>query len=143
MSAYENNPGANAEAFIDGWFRTGDLGTMDVDGYLTITGRLKEVINRGGEKISPREVDEVMMGHPAVHQCVCFAIPHDMLGEDIAAAVVLKEGVHADDRELRLYAAGRLVEFKVPRKIIILAEIPVGPTGKLQRIGLAKKLGLE
>jgi acyl-CoA synthetase (AMP-forming)/AMP-acid ligase II len=143
MSAYENNPKANAEAFINGWFRTGDLGTMDTDGYVTITGRLKEVINRGGEKISPREVDEIMMGHPAVHQCVCFAVPHEMLGEDVAAAIVLKEGAAAEEKELRQYAAGRLVDFKVPRKIIILTEIPVGATGKLQRIGLAKKLGLS
>ena len=142
MSAYENNPAANADAFIDGWFRTGDLGTMDADGYVTITGRLKEVINRGGEKISPREVDEVMMGHPAVHQCVCFAIPHDMLGEEVAAAVVLREGVQASDKELRRYASGRLADFKVPRTIVVVPEIPVGPTGKLQRIGLAQKLGL-
>ena len=142
MRAYENNPKANADAFIKGWFRTGDLGTMDPDGYLTISGRLKEIINRGGEKISPREVDEILMAHPAVHQCVCFAIPHEMLGEDVAAAVVLKEGVEADDKELRQYVAGRLVDFKVPRVIVILKEIPVGATGKLQRIGLAQKLGL-
>ena len=142
MRAYENNPKANAEAFIDGWFRTGDLGIMDDEGYLTISGRLKEIINRGGEKISPREVDEILMGHPAVHQCVCFAVPHEMLGEDVAAAVVLKEGVEADDKELRRYVSGRLVDFKVPRTILILKEIPVGATGKLQRIGLAQKLGL-
>jgi acyl-CoA synthetase (AMP-forming)/AMP-acid ligase II len=142
MRAYENNPKANADAFINGWFRTGDLGTMDADGYLTITGRLKEIINRGGEKISPREVDEILMAHPAVHQCVCFAMPHAMLGEEVAAAVVLKEGAQADDKELRRYASGRLVDFKVPKKILIVKEIPVGATGKLQRIGLAQKLGL-
>ncbi len=142
MRAYESNPKANAEAFIDGWFRTGDLGVMDADGYLTITGRLKEIINRGGEKISPREVDEILMAHPAVHQCVCFAMPHEMLGEEVAAAVVLKEGAEVDERELRRYAAGRLVDFKVPKKILIVKEIPVGATGKLQRIGLAAKLGL-
>jgi acyl-CoA synthetase (AMP-forming)/AMP-acid ligase II len=142
MSAYENNPNANADAFIKGWFRTGDLGTMDPDGYLTITGRLKEIINRGGEKISPREVDEILMAHPAVHQCVCFAMPHEMLGEDVAVAVVLKEGADANEKELRLYVAGRLVDFKVPRTIVFLKEIPVGATGKLQRIGLAQKLGL-
>ena len=92
MAAYENNPKANADAFYDGWFRTGDQGVMDDDGYVTITGRLKEIINRGGEKISPREVDEIMMEHPAVQQCVTFGMPHDMLGEDVAAAVVLKQG---------------------------------------------------
>ncbi|HVT38817.1 MAG TPA: acyl--CoA ligase [Gemmatimonadaceae bacterium] len=142
MREYENNPAANTDAFIDGWFRTGDEGTMDADGYLTITGRLKEIINRGGEKISPREVDEIIMEHPAVHQCVTFAVPHEMLGEDVAAAVVLREGFQADDKELRQFAAVRLADFKVPRKILIVTEIPVGATGKLQRIGLAQKLGL-
>ena len=91
-AGYENNPKANAEAFVDGWFRTGDQGVIDADGYLTLTGRLKEIINRGGEKISPREVDEALMDHPAVLQAVTFAVPHDMLGEDVAAAVVLREG---------------------------------------------------
>jgi acyl-CoA synthetase (AMP-forming)/AMP-acid ligase II len=142
MRAYESNPAANADAFINGWFRTGDQGVMDAEGYLTITGRLKEIINRGGEKISPREVDEIIMEHPAVHQCVTFGVPHDMLGEDVAAAVVLREGTNADEKELRQFAAVRLSDFKVPRKILILKEIPVGATGKLQRIGLAQKLGL-
>lgn len=142
MSAYENNPKANADGFYDGWFRTGDQGTMDEDDYLTITGRLKEIINRGGEKISPREVDEIIMEHPAVHQCVTFAVPHDMLGEEVAAAVVLREGHAADQQELRAFAAQKLADFKVPKKILILKEIPVGATGKLQRIGLAAKLGL-
>ena len=141
-AAYENNPKANAEAFYDGWFRTGDQGVMDDEGYVTITGRLKEIINRGGEKISPREVDEIIMDHPAVHQCVTFAMPHDMLGEDVAAAVVLREGAAATDKELREFASARLADFKVPKKILILNEIPVGATGKLQRIGLAQKLGL-
>jgi acyl-CoA synthetase (AMP-forming)/AMP-acid ligase II len=142
MAEYENNPKANADGFIEGWFRTGDQGTMDAEGYLAITGRLKEIINRGGEKISPREVDEIIMEHPAVHQCVTFGVPHDMLGEDVAAAIVLKEGATADEKELRAFAAVRLADFKVPRKILILKEIPVGATGKLQRIGLAQKLGL-
>jgi acyl-CoA synthetase (AMP-forming)/AMP-acid ligase II len=142
MREYEANPKANADAFYDGWFRTGDQGMMDEQGYVTITGRLKEIINRGGEKISPREVDEIIMEHPAVHQCVTFAMPHDMLGEDVAAAVVLRQGADATDKELRQFAASRLADFKVPRKILILPEIPVGATGKLQRIGLAQKLGL-
>ena len=141
-AGYENNPSANAEAFTNGWFRTGDLGVMDTDGFLTIDGRLKEIINRGGEKISPREVDEVLMDHPAVLQAVCFAVAHDKLGEDIAAAVVLREGHTPSERELRDYAASRLVAFKTPRTIVFLDEIPKGPTGKLQRIGLAAKLGL-
>lgn len=142
MGGYESNPAANVAAFINGWFRTGDQGVMDADGYLSITGRLKEIINRGGEKISPREVDEIILEHPAVHQCVTFAVPHDMLGEDVAAAVVLKDGAQATDKELRQFAARRLADFKVPRKILLLKEIPVGPTGKLQRIGLARALGL-
>jgi acyl-CoA synthetase (AMP-forming)/AMP-acid ligase II len=142
MKEYENNPKANADAFYDGWFRTGDQGIMDTEGYVSIVGRLKEIINRGGEKISPREVDEIIMEHPAVHQCVTFSLPHEMLGEDVAAAVVLKQGAEASDRELRQFAASKLADFKVPRKILILKEIPVGATGKLQRIGLAQKLGL-
>ena len=142
MTAYENNPAANETAFIDGWFRTGDVGTMDEEGYLSIVGRLKEIINRGGEKISPREVDEIIMEHPAVHQCVTFAVPHDMLGEEVGAAVVLREGHTADEKELRAFAAVKLADFKVPKKIVIVKEIPVGATGKLQRIGLAAKLGL-
>jgi oxalate---CoA ligase len=141
-AGYENNPKANGEAFTHGWFRTGDQGVMDADGYLSITGRLKEIINRGGEKISPREVDEVLMDHAAVAQVVTFAVPHDKLGEDVAAAVVLKEGASATEKELREFVAQRLVDFKVPRKILLLDEIPKGATGKLQRIGLAQKLGL-
>ena len=139
---YENNPKANADAFTKGWFRTGDQGVMDKDGYVTLTGRLKEIINRGGEKISPVEVDEVLMDHPAVMQVVTFAVPHEKLGEEVGAAVVLREGMTATDQEIRAFAATKLADFKVPRKIVILAEIPKGATGKLQRIGMAQKLGL-
>ena len=139
---YEQNPQANADAFRDGWFRTGDQGRFDADGYLTITGRLKELINRGGEKISPRETDEALLAHPAVAQAVTFAVPHDQLGEEVAAAVVLRAGHTAGERELQEFAAQRLADFKVPRMILILDEIPTGATGKLQRIGLAEKLGL-
>jgi acyl-CoA synthetase (AMP-forming)/AMP-acid ligase II len=139
---YENNPPANAECFVAGWFRTGDQGVMDADGFLTITGRLKEIINRGGEKISPREVDDVLMDHAAVQQVVTFAMPHKSLGEDVAAAVVLREGAIADEQAIRAFAAERLAAFKVPRRILVLDEIPKGATGKLQRIGLAEKLGL-
>ncbi len=141
-TGYENNPKANAEGFTNGWFRTGDQGVMDDEGYLTITGRLKEIINRGGEKISPREVDEVLMDHPAVQQVVTFAIPHDKLGEEVGAVVVLREGAAATEKEIREFAAKRLADFKVPKKILFLPEIPKGATGKLQRIGLAQKLGL-
>lgn len=141
-AGYENNPAANAAAFVNGWFRTGDQGVMDAEGYVSLTGRLKEIIIRGGEKISPREIDEALMDHPAVLQAVCFAVPHDKLGEDIAAAIVLREGVTATEAELRAFLSERLAPFKVPKKIIFLAEIPKGTTGKLQRIGLAEKLGL-
>ncbi len=140
---YEANPEANAKAFMNGWFRTGDQGKIDEEGYLRITGRLKEIINRGGEKISPLEVDEVLLSHPAVAQAVTFAMPHDKLGEEVAAAIVLKEGVSSTERNIRDFALERLADFKVPRKIVILAEIPKGATGKLQRIGLAQKLGIS
>jgi oxalate---CoA ligase len=141
-AGYENNPKANAEAYTDGWFRTGDQGVMDADGYISITGRLKEIINRGGEKVSPREVDEILMDHPAVSQVVCFGMPHPKLGEEVAAAVVLREGVQVTERELQDFVGTRAADFKVPKRILILEEIPKGATGKLQRIGLAQKLGL-
>jgi len=141
-TGYENNPQANSECFVDGWFRTGDQGVMDEEGYLTITGRLKEIINRGGEKISPREVDDVLMDHEAIQQVVTFAMPHELLGEEVAAAVVLRDGAAADEQAIRTFASEHLAPFKVPRKVLILDEIPKGPTGKLQRIGLAEKLGV-
>jgi amino acid adenylation domain-containing protein len=139
---YENNPEANKSAFTRGWFRTGDQGWLDSDGYLFITGRSKEIINRGGEKISPREVDEVLMEHPAVAQALAFALPDARLGEEVAAAVVLREGHAVDENELREFACARLADFKVPRRVLQLKEIPKGPTGKPQRIGLASQLGL-
>jgi len=141
-AGYENNPKANAENFTHGWFRTGDQGRIDPEGYLTITGRIKEIINRGGEKVSPREVDEILLDHPAVAQVVTFGIPHDKLGEEVGAAVVLHENATVTDQELREFAAKRLADFKVPRKVVILKELPKGATGKVQRIGLAQKLGL-
>jgi oxalate---CoA ligase len=141
-SGYENNAEANAEAFVNGWFRTGDQGVIDAEGYVTLTGRLKEIIIRGGEKISPREVDEALMDHPAVLQVVTFAVPHAMLGEDVAAAVVLRESASATEAELRAFLSGRIAAYKTPRTILVLPEIPRGATGKLQRIGLAQKLGL-
>ena len=139
---YENNAKANAEAFTHGWFRTGDQGVIDAEGYVTLTGRLKEIINRGGEKISPREVDEALMDHPAVLQVVTFGVPHDKLGEDVGAAVVLREGMSATEVELKTFLSTKLAPFKTPKKILFLTEIPKGATGKLQRIGMAQKLGL-
>ncbi len=145
-AGYESNPKANAEAFTtgpnSGWFRTGDQGTMDADGYISLTGRLKEIINRGGEKVSPREVDEILMDHAAVAQVVCFGMPHAKLGEEVAAVVVLREGAAVTERELQDFVSQRAADFKVPKKILFMEEIPKGATGKLQRIGLAAKLGL-
>jgi acyl-CoA synthetase (AMP-forming)/AMP-acid ligase II len=141
-AGYENNPQANEEGFLNGWFRTGDQGVMDEDDYISITGRLKEIINRGGEKVSPREVDEILMDHAAVAQVVCFGMPHPKLGEEVAAVVVLREGHTATERELQAYVSSRAADYKVPKKILFMDEIPKGATGKLQRIGLAAKLGL-
>lgn len=143
---YEGNPKANESAFFMAmgkrWFRTGDQGAFDEDGYLSLTGRLKEIINRGGEKISPLEVDAVMLSHPEIAQVVCFAVNHDKLGEDIAAAVVLQEGSTLDERAIREFTSLHIAGFKVPRSVKILEEIPKGATGKIQRIGMAEKLGL-
>jgi len=143
---YESNPKANEESFFmaDGkrWFRTGDRGSFDADGFLELTGRLKEIINRGGEKVSPLEVDGVLMDHPAIQQVVTFALPHPKLGEEVAAAVVLKDGEEVDERAIRTFAAERMADFKVPKKVVIMDEIPKGATGKMQRIGMAEKLGL-
>lgn len=137
---YGNNPEANESAFVGGWFRTGDEGRIDEDGYIFLTGRIKELINRGGQKISPREIDEVLLEHPAVAQAVAFALPHPKLGEDVAAAVVLKEAADATAQELRSFAFERLAPYKVPSQVVMVSEIPKGPTGKLQRIGLYEKL---
>lgn len=137
---YASNPQANKAAFTNGWFRTGDQGRFDSDGYLFLTGRLKEIINQGGEKIAPSEVDEVLTRHPAVAQAVTFPAPHPTLGEAVAAAIVLKRGAQVTEREIRDFAAARLAEFKTPKQILIVDHIPKGPTGKLQRIGLADRL---
>jgi acyl-CoA synthetase (AMP-forming)/AMP-acid ligase II/acyl carrier protein len=137
---YENDPVANESAFVDGWFRTGDQGRLDGDGYLYITGRIKEIINRGGEKIAPREVDEALLEHPAIAQAAAFAVPHPTLGEDLAAAVVLREAASTTEGEIRRWALARLAEYKVPSQVIILDELPKGPTGKVERMGLAQVL---
>jgi acyl-CoA synthetase (AMP-forming)/AMP-acid ligase II len=143
FAGYENNPEANAAAFADGWFRTGDQGYVDDDGYLFISGRIKEIINRGGHKVVPREIDEVLLEHPGVTQVVAFGVPHETLGEDVVAAAVLHPGTQVTGQELRELAFARLADFKVPSQILIVDEIPTGPTGKLQRLGLAKALALE
>ena len=143
---YENNLEANEKSFfeIDGerWFRTGDQGAFDEDGFLYLTGRLKEIINRGGEKISPLELDSILLDHPEIKQVVTFAVPHPKLGEEVAAAVVLSEGSKLGEKDIRGFAKEKMADFKVPRQIVILDEIPKGATGKMQRIGMAEKLGL-
>jgi acyl-CoA synthetase (AMP-forming)/AMP-acid ligase II len=131
IRGYENNPDANATSFTDGWFRTGDQGMIDADGYLTLVGRLKELINRGGEKISPREIDDVLLGHPAVAEAVCFGVAHKAWGEEVAAAVVLREPV--SEADLLAYCRERLAEFKCPKQIHITDAIPRTATGKIQR----------
>jgi acyl-CoA synthetase (AMP-forming)/AMP-acid ligase II len=141
-AGYENDPAANARSRAGEWFRTGDLGRRDDDGYLTLTGRLKEMINRGGEKIAPREIDDALAMHPAVQQAVAFAVPDPMLGEDVAAAIVLRPGMTATEHDLRRHLARTLAAYKVPRRIVFVPQIPTGPSGKLQRIGLAQRLGL-
>jgi acyl-CoA synthetase (AMP-forming)/AMP-acid ligase II len=141
-SGYARNEAANATAFTNGWLRTGDEGSLDDDGYLTILGRLKEVINRGGEKVSPLEVDEVILAHPAVAQAVTFGAKDAVLGEDVAAAVVLRPDMDVSERQLREFVAARLAPFKVPRRVLFMPAIPTGPTGKMQRIGLADRLGV-
>lgn len=141
ITGYLDNPEANAKSFIEGWFRTGDEGYFDDDHYLTITGRIKEIINRGGEKISPREIDEILLTHPGVSQALTFSIPSSRLGEEIGAAVVLKDE-SLTEFDLRRFVSEKLVEHKIPTRIIFLPELPKGPTGKLQRIGMAERLGL-
>ena len=140
---YRNNQKANEENFVNGWFKTGDQGSIDEDGYLTISGRFKEIINRGGEKISPKEVDEVLIDHPNVAQAVTFSIPHKKLGEDVGAALVLIENEKTSKIEIQNYLKTRIASFKIPRIIIFLNEMPKGATGKVQRIGLAEKLGIK
>ncbi len=141
-SGYENNPDANKNSFSNGWFRTGDQGYFDKDGYLKISGRLKEIINKGGEKISPLEVDNILMDHPNIEQAVCFGYEDKMLGEDIATAIIIKEGMKCTEDDIKIYANEKLAKFKIPKKIFFVNEIPKGATGKLQRNTLAKKFGL-
>jgi len=144
MAGYVAAAESNMAAFSDGWFRTGDQGRIDADDYLFITGRIKEIINRGGEKISPREIDEVLLSHPSVSEAVAFALPDARLGEDVGAAIVLKpDAGDVDARSILTFAEARLAPFKLPRRILFVSEIPRGPTGKPQRVGLAKRLGLE
>jgi acyl-CoA synthetase (AMP-forming)/AMP-acid ligase II/acyl carrier protein len=138
-SGYINSVESSTENFAQGWFRTGDQGYLDEDGYLFISGRLKEIINRGGEKISPREVDEALLEHPDISQAIAFAVPHSTLGEDIAAAVVAREKNQITEAAIRKYLGSRLAAYKIPSRILFVDDLPKGATGKTQRIGLAEK----
>ncbi len=135
FGGYEGNAEANAESFSHGWFRTGDQGHLDNEGYLTLSGRLKELINRGGEKISPREIDDVLLTHPAVAEAVCFGILDRVYGEAVAAAVVLKD--EATEKELIAHCRASLSDFKCPTKVFIMDSIPRTATGKIQRRNVA------
>jgi acyl-CoA synthetase (AMP-forming)/AMP-acid ligase II len=141
IDGYENNPEANASSFTRGWFRTGDLGVLDADGYLRLLSRIKELINRGGEKIAPREIDEVLEAHPAVKEAVSFGIPHPTWSEEVGAAVVLNEPV--TEKELLAFARTRLADFKVPRHLHFVESIPKTPTGKIQRRFVAEQFNRQ
>ncbi|MCP5005700.1 MAG: AMP-binding protein, partial [Planctomycetes bacterium] len=140
FSGYENKPEANSESFVSGWFRTGDQGKIDDEGYIFLTGRLKEIINKGGENISPREIDEVLMDHPHIVQAVAFAVPHPTLGEEVGVAIVAEKNNNLTPNDIRAFVKLQLADFKVPNYVVFVDEIPKGATGKLQRIGLAEKL---
>lgn len=142
MGGYENDDRANALAFRDGWFRTGDVGFLDGDGFLFIKGRIKDMINRGGEKVVPQEVEEVLLAHPAVKEAVVFPVKHQRLGEDVVAAVVPRDGVGASDSDLMIHVSKKLALYKVPSRIVMVTELPKGATGKLSRVAMAESLGL-
>lgn len=142
FGGYEDDPEENARAFVDGWFRSGDLGYIGGDGYIRLCGRVKEMINRGGEKVAPREVDEALMEHPAVLEAAAFPVQHPKLGEDVGVAVVLRDGMAVTDAELRTFVSQRLAFFKVPARIVFVKEIPKGAMGKVARGELATRLGV-
>lgn len=140
FTGYRHNELATQQSFQDDWFLTGDLGWLDEDGYLFIEGRLKEMINRGGEKVLPGEIDDVLLSHPAVARAAAFSLPHPTLGEDVAAAVVLRPGSEIVEADLRRYASTQLVSFKVPRRIFFVDALPVGATGKPKRSVLSEQM---
>ncbi len=143
FDGYENDPAANAEAFRDGWYRTGDRGYVDADGYLFLTGRIKELINRGGEKIAPYEVEVALQAHPGVSAAVVFPIPHPTLGQEVGAAIVAAPGVALEAREIAAWLRGSLADFKIPRRYAFVDAIPKSATGRVVRRQLANELGLD
>jgi oxalate---CoA ligase len=138
MAGYLNAPELNRIAFVDGWYRTGDIGSLDADGFLSLHGRKRETINRGSEKIAPIEIDEALMRHPDVVEAAAYGVPHPRLGEDVAAAVVLRPGARATPIELREFVGARLARFKIPRRISIVDQLPKGLTGKVKRKRLSE-----
>jgi acyl-CoA synthetase (AMP-forming)/AMP-acid ligase II len=140
MAGYLDAPELNRSVFVDGWFRTGDIGSLDDDGYLSLHGRLNELINRGGEKVSPVEIDDALLHHPAVSEAAAFSVPHPRYGEDVAAAVVLHPGASPPALDLRRFLEGKLTSYKIPRRILILDQLPKGTTGKVKRRQLANIL---
>ena len=137
------NESSTESTFIGRWFRTGDQGYLDADGYLVLTGRIKDIINRGGEKILAAEVDDVLLSDPDIEQAATFPTPHPTLGEEVAAAVVVRRGASLTEREIRARAAERLAPFKVPSRVVFVSELPKTPTGKVRRHELAEMLGLS
>jgi len=137
---YLNNPSANASSYTDnGWFRTGDQGKFDEDGYLFLTGRIKELINRGGEKISPLEIDSVLLSHKGIAEAVSFAVPDQIYGQEVHAAVVLKEeSRNLSEKEIQNYCQEKLAKFKVPKKIYFTETMPKTATGKIQRKNISE-----
>ncbi|MBR0751501.1 AMP-binding protein [Bradyrhizobium jicamae] len=133
FSGYLDAPELNQAAFVDGWFRTGDIGSLDEEGFLTLHGRLSELINRGGDKIAPAEIEAALLRHPAVAEAAAFAISHPRLGEDVAAAVIVRPGAQTTPREIREFLQRQLASFKIPRRIVMLDQLPKGVTGKVQR----------
>jgi thioesterase domain-containing protein len=140
MPGYYGDTELNKSAFMDGWFRTGDIGSLDEDGFLTLHGRISEMINRGGEKISPQEIDCALLRHPEVVEAAAFAVTHARLGQDVAAAVVLCRGSAVDAADLRQFLTHQLVPSKIPRLILVLDELPKGLTGKIQRQRLSDRV---
>ena len=138
---YVNAPDLNRRAFVDGWYRTGDIGSLDEDGFLTLRGRIKDVINRGAEKVIPLEVEEALLLHPGVQEVAVFGVEHERLGEEVAAAVVLKPDTAANAADLRKFLGARLAWSKVPRQFIFVAELPRGAQGKVLRRVLKEAIG--
>jgi len=136
-AGYLNNPEANSAGFVDGWFRSGDLGSRDADGYLSVRGRLKEIINRGGEKISPGDIEAVLLSNPKVLEAASFGESDAIYGEDVQAAVILRRGVEATEGELRDYCGTKLSAFEVPERIYIVADFPRTAKGSTDRRALA------